>query len=61
MTSPSVGPLSRVRDPTAKGIFVVAQGWSEQYAGVQLEEFWRLEQLDRFTGPYGELVYVFGR
>jgi hypothetical protein len=61
MTSPNVGPLTRVRDPSAKGIFVFAQGWSELYAGVQLEEFWRLEQLDRFTGPYGEVIYVFRR
>lgn len=61
MASPDVEPLSRVRDPSAKGLFVFVQGWSETYAGVRLEDFWRLEQLDRFAGPYGEVVFLFRR
>lgn len=59
--SPDVAPLQRVRDPSAKGLFVFIQGWSETYSQVRLEEFASLEQLDRFGGPYGDVVYLFRR
>jgi hypothetical protein len=59
--SHDVGPLQRVREPSAKGVFVFAQGWSENYSGVHLEEFKGMQQLDRFGGPWGEVVFLFQR
>jgi hypothetical protein len=60
-TSPDVEPLERVHDPSATGVFVFIQGWSERWGHVRLEDFQGLEQLARFPGPYGETVYVFRR
>jgi hypothetical protein len=59
--SPDIASLQRVRDPSARGLFIFIQGWSETYAQVRREEFLGLEQLDWFDGPYGEVVYLFRR
>jgi hypothetical protein len=62
LRSPDLKALEQVRDPSAKGVFIFIQGWSETTAGVRLEEFQGMEQLDRFPGPrYGEIVFVFRR
>ena len=59
--SRDIGLLRQVREPSAKGVFVFAQGWSEIYSGVHLDEFKGLQQLDRFGGPWGEVVFLFRR
>ena len=59
--SPDIAPLQRVRDPSAKGLFIFIQGWSETFSAVRLDDFRSLEQVDRFSGPYGDVVYLFRR
>jgi hypothetical protein len=56
-----VGLLDRVRDRSARGIFVFVEGWSDFYSGVKKEDFEGLEQLTGAVSPEGTPVLVFRR
>jgi hypothetical protein len=58
---PGVGLLDRVRDRSARGIFVFVEGWSDFYSGVKKEDFEGLEQLTGAVSPEGTPVLVFRR